>query len=70
MNFIELTLTGGRGFVLVDTNKVCAVCEANGITEVYCIGSGSTCFAVEEDARDVMKKMNNQSVSKWWSNKN
>lgn len=59
MKFIELTLTGGRGFVLVDTNKISAVCEANGITEVYCIGSGSTCFMVEEDAREIMKKMIN-----------
>lgn len=52
--FIELTLTGGRGYVLIDPNKVTAVCKVNGMTEVYCVGSGNICFQVEEDARDVL----------------
>lgn len=54
--FIELTLTGGRGYVLLNTKRITAVCKVNGITEVYVVGSGSICFQVEEDARDIIIK--------------
>ena len=57
MNFIKLTLTEGRGFALIDRCAVCAVCEANDVTEVYCIGSATTCFMVEETVEEVIKMM-------------
>lgn len=55
--FVELTLTDGRGYVLVDLNKVTAVCKANGITEVYLVGSNDAHFRVVEDAKDIIHEI-------------
>lgn len=55
--FIELTLTLGRGYVLIDPNKVTAVCNANGMTEVYCVGSNDAHFRVVEDAKDIIREI-------------
>lgn len=54
--FIELTLTDGRGYVLLDPKQITAVCQVNGVTEVYVVGSESVCFMVNENAREIIKK--------------
>lgn len=60
MNFIRLTLTDGRGTVLINAVEIKAISGLKEYTEIYLIGQRKgKCIAVVETIREIVDKMHN-----------
>ena len=69
MMFIKLTLTNGRGTVLINVAEIQAISGLKEKTEIYLKGQREgKCFAVTETIREIedkMEKFNNFDIEKW-----
>lgn len=60
MRFIELTLTDGRGAVLINAVEIRAISGLKECTEIYLAGQRKgKCIAVIETIREIVDKLNN-----------
>ena len=69
MMFLKLTLTDGRGTVLINAAEIQAISGLSECTEIYMKGQcEGKCFAVIETTSEIEEKMNdcnNFDIDKW-----